>query len=670
MYSGPSQLYQLVAMDPAGTGSSTNQVTTYAYTDSVDSTRKTGETYPDSGVVSFSYNVDGSLAQRTDQRGTVLTYAYANNRLLSSVSASTLGSGVDGTIQSIVHTYDALNRPQNITSYSATGGTGTVVNDVQYAYYNGMRKVVTAYQEHYGAVNTSTSLNVQYTYDTTTSGSVYTNRLRPLTDVHPNGRTIYYDYGSSGSSTAAYSATSTVRKIWDGGPSGTGLAVYDYNGAGSRLAIATYPQPSFKLDHLIGTSGTYAGFDRFGRTIDQYWAGLPGVSDVDRFHYAYDYNGNRTYRQIDPAIYPTDNLDQGYAYDGLNRLQTSQVGTLNTMTGTITGTPATQEAWTVDGLGNWAQYVTQASGTATLNQTRTASPANQISSISATVGPTWATPAYDLAGNMTTIPIPNNLTSTYTAVYDAWNRLVSLTSGSTTVATYSYDGLNRRIIKGVYVSGTLDHKEHAYFNEHWQILEVRREVSGAINTNPLEQYVWHPFYVDAPILRDYDATTSGSPTRYYYAFDANYNVTTATLNTGTPTERYYYSPYGALTFLAANFSLLAVQESQIANSLTYTGCAFDNESGFYQYRNRYYHQLLGTFLSRDPLGDDSSDDNMYRVVAGRPTIFTDPFGLYSFPDGDLTMPIRFRAQTMSSYSSYSNQSCRVPATISHLYKWF
>ncbi len=142
------------------------------------------------------------------------------------------------------------------------------------------------------------------------------------------------------------------------------------------------------------------------------------------------------------------------------------------------------------------------------NQTRTASPANEISGMSATVGSTWAAPAYDQAGNMTTIPIPTNLTSSYTAVYDAWNRLVSLANGSTTVETYAYDGLSRRVVKGVYVSGALDHNEHAYFNENWQILEVRKEVSGTINSNPLEQYIWHPFYIDALVLRDYDVTTS------------------------------------------------------------------------------------------------------------------------------------------------------------------
>jgi RHS repeat-associated protein len=654
VYDGPQRLQQLVAMDPNGTGTLTNnQVTTYLYEDPVDANSNTSQIYPDStdttssgtNQIKLTYNVDGSLSARTDQRGVVLSYAYTNNRLLSTVSATTLPAGVDGTIQSIGHTYDNLNRPLNITSYSSAGGTGTVVNDIQYAYYDATSNPVTSYQEHYGAVNTSTTLNVQYTYDTTTTGSIYSNQLRLQTEVHPNSRAIYYDYGSSGSSTAAYNATSTVREMWDGSPSGTGLAVFDYNGPASQLVIATYPQPSFKLDHFEGTSGTYAGLDRFGRIVDQYWAGFSGTSDVDRIRYAYDYAGNRTYRQIDPAIYPTENMDQAYTYDGLHRLLTSQVGTLSGTT--ISGTPASEEDWTLDGLGNWPGYVQKASGTATLNQTRAASAANETSAISASIGSAWAAPAYDLAGNMSTIPIPTNLTSAYTATYDAWNRLVSLANGSTTVATYSYDGVDRRIVKGVYVGGSLDRNEHAYFNEKWQVLEVRKEVSGSINTNPLEQYVWHPFYIDALVLRDYDSGTSGSPTRYYYAFDANYNVTTAISAVGATVERYYYSPYGTLVFLGNNFNVLTSQQSQIGTSVLYSGRQWDLESGLFCYRARYYQSSLGVFTARDPLvramgsieaGDISADNtiaqvisNLYVYAESEPTNLVDPFGTTSCP---------------------------------------
>lgn len=90
VYDGPSRLQQLVAMDPNGTGTLTNnQVTTYLYVDPVDANRNTNQIYPDSSdttssgtnQIKLAYNVDGSLSTRTDQRGVVLSYVYTNKRL-------------------------------------------------------------------------------------------------------------------------------------------------------------------------------------------------------------------------------------------------------------------------------------------------------------------------------------------------------------------------------------------------------------------------------------------------------------------------------------------------------------------------------------------------------------------------------------------------------------
>lgn len=227
---------------------------------------------------------------------------------------------------------------------------------------------------------------------------------------------------------------------------------------------------------------------------------------------------------------------------------------------------------------------------------------------------------------MTTIPIPTNLTSSYAGVYDAWNRLISLSSGGTTIATYSYDGLSRRIVKGIYAGGTLDHNEHAYYNETGRLMEVRKEVGGVQHSNPLEQYVWHPAYIDAPILRDYDATTSGAPTRYYYTLDSTFNVTALTSSSGAPVEPYYYSPYGHITFLDGSFNILSSQKSQAGNSVTYTGRQLDAESGLYYYRARYYHAEAGQFIARDPVTYYANRMNLYEYVDSNPTNFIDPFG--------------------------------------------
>ncbi len=56
-----------------------------------------------------------------------------------------------------------------------------------------------------------------------------------------------------------------------------------------------------------------------------------------------------------------------------------------------------------------------------LVQDRTANRVNEITGITESTGPAWVTPAYDPAGNMTTIPKPADPTQGFTAVYDAWN---------------------------------------------------------------------------------------------------------------------------------------------------------------------------------------------------------------------------------------------------------
>jgi hypothetical protein len=173
---------------------------------------------------------------------------YTNARLLDTVSVTTLGTGVDGTVLSIKRSYDNLNRLQNVTSYGSTGGTGTVVNDIQYA-YNDFGDATTSYQSHSGTVNTMSTPSVQYAYDTTTTSSVFSSQHRLQTVTYPNSRVVFYGYNAS-SANDPYHRLSKIREIRDTNSSGTQFAVYDYNGAGSRLAIANLPQPSFQLDYF------------------------------------------------------------------------------------------------------------------------------------------------------------------------------------------------------------------------------------------------------------------------------------------------------------------------------------------------------------------------------------------------------------------------------------
>lgn len=71
----------------------------------------------------------------------------------------------------------------------------------------------------------------------------------------------------------------------------------------------------------------------------------------------------------------------------------------------------------LDATGNWDNFKQDDDGDGTwnLDQERTANPVNEITGITETTGPSWAPPAYDPAGNMTTLPQPAAPTASYTA---------------------------------------------------------------------------------------------------------------------------------------------------------------------------------------------------------------------------------------------------------------
>lgn len=108
---------------------------------------------------------------------------------------------------------------------------------------------------------------------------------------------------------------------------------------------------------------------------------------------------------------------------------------------------------TYDPTGNWSNYQTKANGATDLAQSRTHNPVNEITDITTSVGTVWPDPVQDAAGNMTSMPQPADLANSFTCTYDAWNRLVKLEDGATTVAEYEYDGLNRRTLKVTSPSG-------------------------------------------------------------------------------------------------------------------------------------------------------------------------------------------------------------------------
>lgn len=264
-------------------------------------------------------------------------------------------------------------------------------------------------------------------------------------------------------------------------------------------------------------------------------------------------------------------------------------------------------------------------------QTRSTNAANEITSVSGS----WVTPTYDAAGNMVSAPKAGAETTRLWYVYDAWNRQVIVkndSSGSpgSTLATYSYDGLNRRITKAIAGGDSFDD----YFNENWQRLESRKNGDA----DPLDQFLWDLTYIDTPVLRWHDANTDGDladlssgdpdPTKdntLYYTTDANHNVTALyDADQERVIERYVYDPYGKTFVYDRTWG--AISSSAVDNDVQWGGYVSDKETGNKLARNRYYGVPLATWMARDSAGYVDGA-NLLQYVGGNPEPRTDPSGL-------------------------------------------
>jgi hypothetical protein len=330
------------------------------------------------------------------------------------VSTATYGRNAIGELTALVHakgattlasySYD-VGRVRTVTSYHDVTLPAATVNQVEYL-YDGWGNLAAEYQAHDGEVDEESTPVVQYHYaDGATAGVAAYVRLDRVTypDSGSGGRNVGYDY-----SAGVDDIMSRLSSIFDDA-NGNGVldttptaeaiySSYKYLGLGR---IVEEDSGEAKLSYL--TSGNVTGLDRFGRVVDQVWTDSSN-NIVDEYKYGYDRAGNRLWKQnLGPNA---SALDELYAYDDLDRLVDAKYGTLNVTNPhnpTITATD--EDSWTLDTLGN-----NLAAGT--YNTANEETPTGQSGN------------PYDAAGNMITLQSGNS------AIYDAWNRLVKVTSGS------------------------------------------------------------------------------------------------------------------------------------------------------------------------------------------------------------------------------------------------
>ena len=197
-----------------------------------------------------------------------------------------------------------------------------------------------------------------------------------------------------------------------------------------------------------------------------------------------------------------------------------------------------------------------------------------------------------------------------------------------------------------------------YYYYHRQVVEVQKaEGTGDPDQdNAYAQYLWHPYYIDAPIKRWLDTDTDGTlegdedegaeiDGEHFYTHDANFNVTALLETDGDVLERYHYDAYGKVTRMDGDWD--DDPEDDYLNPYLYTGRRLDEETGLQYSRARYYHTTLGRFINRDYV----QFLNRYEYAFGAPVNWVDYNGLapadpaepaavpakpdiwWSFPDG-------------------------------------
>jgi RHS repeat-associated protein len=130
-----------------------------------------------------------------------------------------------------------------------------------------------------------------------------------------------------------------------------------------------------------------------------------------------------------------------------------------------------------------------------------------------------------------------------------------------------------------------------------------------------------------------------SSTLNYYLMDGHSGVRGLTNSSGSLTDSYAYGAFGDLKNSTGT----------TANNYRYTGQQFDNLTGLYSLRARYYNPSEGRFLSRDTWQIDQQNPdeyNRYAYVANNPINAFDPSGNQ---ESFLTLLIPLATKTAKGY---------------------
>ena len=495
----------------------------------------------------------------------------------------------------------------------------------------------------------------------TTSYS-YDARNRLTHTAYPTGSGIDYTYDGNGNTTSLVDASGSAQYTYDalnrltesrrtGGIMAGRVLAYEYDPVGNRTRL-TYPDgravnynydandwlistlmplagaTTYVLDpvglptHMQNPNGTWTDYeyDRDDR-LTRLFNGKPDTSSdlISSFDYTLDRVGNRTETVEKLVRGQVITWEKNYAYDALYRL------TGSIFTPDYNPAQVLTSDFAYDAVGNRLSMRTNISDRP--NTPPLPAPVTTLYSYDAanqmlTAGFTQY--SYDANGNRLTL---RNATRAINYAYDFENRLKEAVTYDVqrgrlkydSTMDYSYDGLGRRLERGVIDNGVRKTADFLYDGLGYDMLTQY--------VNPGEPRTTNYYRDPEQVLSRHEIQGDGTGLQYFHHYDGSGDVSAWTNHAGKASQEYMYAPYGRL--IDNNGPDNSSNRTDPHNNLTWSGKPWDRETELYYFGARDYDPSTGTWLTRDEYRGESMEPmslHRYMYAQDNPVSYVDAYG--------------------------------------------
>lgn len=420
--------------------------------------------------------------------------------------------------------------------------------------------------------------NMQYEYSYNIEGMLESKSasgrtlLRYTYDKNNNIKTIKDITGKS--SIYSYDDANRVKLIQD--DKENILATYDY-----------YCNDNIKSVTVGNGLKTDYTYDGDGNVQSLVTVTSTGEVLVD-YNYAYDLNGNRLQKV-------STKHKNYYTYDSMNRVKEASYDDRC-------------ESFTYDKVGNRLTKTTN-----DITEKYVYNVKNQLKELHNKNGINYFT--YDKQGN--TIK-EETTTGNNIFEYNTLNQQVKAITkeGNTLVSRYDTEGLRAEIEENEKLTKFIFHKENVLVETDKDFNAISRFTRGyeVVSADVIDENV------DLGQNENSNLQLEFKYNRYFYSVDEQGSTVFITDTHQNIRNEYYYDAFG---------NTLDSKE-EVHNRITYAGQQFDEITGQYYLRARFYNPVIGRFTQEDIYRGDGL--NLYAYCANNPIVYYDPSGYAICPE--------------------------------------